>query len=148
MPIFLRGTAGQENPSRPFSFVVGVGLSTRNVGFLTAAQGLFATIAQLWFIPFLLYRVGALTTLRAVMTLWSILYVGVTYIVFLPTHLQLAGVYACLSAKTTFHVIAVPWNAILLTNASPSASVLVTINGVCTSATYWRGSFVRSLDQV
>lgn len=90
-------------------------------------------IAQLWLFPFIVKRMGTLTAFRLIMTIWPILYFAVPYLVLLPDRLQSAGIYFCLLVKITFHVIAFPSNAILLTNAAHSKSVLGTINGVAAS---------------
>jgi predicted MFS family arabinose efflux permease len=133
VPIFLSEPQSQEIPSLPFKFSGGFGLSTKKIGFIMAVQGVYSLIAQLWFFPFVVRRVGTLTAFRTVMVVWPLLYVAVPYLVLLPSHLQTAGAYLCLLTKITFHVIAFPSNAILLANAAPSKSVLGTINGVAAS---------------
>ena len=90
-------------------------------------------VAQLFLFPFLIRRFGTLAAFRMVMIAWPFLYFAVPYLVLLPARLQYAGIYFCLLTKITFHVIAFPTNAILLTNAAPSKSVLGTINGVAAS---------------
>ena len=121
-------------PSLPFKFSGGFALSTQKIGFMMAVQGVYSMIAQLWFFPFLIRRMGTLATFRTVMIIWPLLYLVVPYLVLLPQKLQTAGIYFCLLTKITFHVIAFPSNAILLTNAAPSKKVLGTINGVAASA--------------
>ncbi|KAI9874756.1 MAG: hypothetical protein M1823_007616, partial [Watsoniomyces obsoletus] len=67
------------------------------------------------------------------MIMWPLLYFAVPYLVLLPEQLQTTGIYIALLTKITFHVIAFPSNAILLTNAAPSKAVLGIINGVAAS---------------
>ena len=133
MPVFLSESRNQTIISLPFRFSGGFGLSTKKIGFMMAVQGLYSMIAQLWFFPFIVRRVGTLTAFRTVMVVWPMLYFAVPYLVLLPSHFQIAGAYLCLLTKITFHVIAFPSNAILLANAAPSKSVLGTINGVASS---------------
>jgi Major Facilitator Superfamily len=133
MPVFLSEPRSQAAPALPFKFSGGFELSTKKIGFMMAVQGIYSMIAQLWFFPFIVCRVGTLTAFRTVMVIWPILYFAVPYLVLLPQHFQIAGAYLCLLAKITFHVIAFPSNAILLANAAPSKSVLGTINGVAAS---------------
>ena len=133
MPVFLSESRSQRIVSLPFRFSGGFGLSTNQIGFMMAVQGLYSMIAQLWFFPFIVRRVGTLTAFRTVMVVWPLLYFAVPYLVLLPSHFQIAGAYLCLLTKITFHVIAFPSNAILLANAAPSKSVLGTINGVASS---------------
>jgi len=108
-------------------------MSTKKIGFMMAVQGVYSMIAQLWLFPFIVRRIGTLTAFRIVMTVWPILYFAVPYLVLLPEKFQALGIYLALLTKITFHVIAFPSNAILLTNAVHSKSVLGTINGVAAS---------------
>lgn len=123
----------QTKPEFPFKFSGGFALSTKTIGFMMAVQGVYSMIAQLWLFPFIVKRIGTLQAFRLIMTIWPILYFAVPYLVLLPSNLQKAGIYFCLLAKITFHVIAFPSNAILLANAAHSKSVLGTINGVAAS---------------
>ena len=123
----------EATPVLPFKFSGGFGLPTKTIGFMMAVQGVYSMIAQLWLFPFVVRRMGTLTTFRLVMIIWPLLYFGVPYLVLLPSKLQRTGIYFCLLLKITFHVIAFPSNAILLTNAAPSKKVLGTINGVAAS---------------
>ena len=120
-------------PSLPFRFSGGFALTTKTIGFMMAVQGVYSMIAQLWFFPFIIRRMGTLATFRLVTVVWPLLYLAVPYLVLLPSKLQTTGIYFCLLTKITFHVIAFPSNAILLTNAAPSKKVLGTINGVAAS---------------
>lgn len=133
MPVFLSEPRMNTTPSLPFKFSGGFALSTKSIGFMMAVQGLYSMIAQLWFFPFIIRRMGTLFTFRTVMIVWPLLYLAVPYLVLLPQKLQTTGIYFCMLAKITFHVIAFPSNAILLTNAAPSKKVLGTINGVAAS---------------
>lgn len=133
MPTFLSEERMQTQPVLPFKFSGGFALSTKTIGFMMAVQGVYSMIAQLWLFPFIVRRIGTLTAFRLVMTVWPFLYFAVPYLVLLPEQFQTAGIYACLLIKITFHVIAFPANAILLTNAAHSKSVLGTINGVAAS---------------
>lgn len=120
-------------PELPFKFNGGFAFSTKAIGFMMAVQGFYSMIAQLWLFPLLIRRFGTLDTFRFVMVVWPFLYFLVPYLVLLPTQIQSAGIYFCLLVKITFHVIAFPSSAILLTNAAPSKAVLGTINGVAAS---------------
>jgi hypothetical protein len=134
MPTFLSEPIMDTKPSLPFKFSGGFALSTKTIGFMMAVQGVYSMIAQLWLFPLLIRRIGTLATFRIVMVIWPLLYLVVPYLVLLPQKLQTIGIYLCLLTKITFHVIAFPSNAILLTNAAPSKKVLGTINGVAASA--------------
>ena len=133
MPVFLSAPVATESPSLPFKFTGGFGLSTKTIGFMLAVQGVYSMIAQLWLFPYIVRRFGTLKTFRFVISVWPILNFTVPYTVLLPKKFQMAGVYACLITKITFHVMAFPSNAILLTNSAPSLLVLGAINGVAAS---------------
>ena len=133
MPVFLSEERAQAEVVLPFKFSGGFALSTKTIGFMMAVQGVYSMIAQLWFFPFIVRKIGTLSAFRVVMVVWPLLYFTVPYLVLLPQRLQITGIYIALLTKITFHVIAFPSNAILLTNAAPSKSVLGTINGVAAS---------------
>lgn len=133
MPVLLSEAPSQEPSKMPFKFTGGFGMSTRDIGFMIAVQGIYSMIAQLFFFPIIIRKIGTLTAFRTVMLVWPALYFLVPYLVLLPHKIQQMGIYAALLTKITFHVIAFPSNAILLANAARSKSVLGTINGVAAS---------------
>lgn len=133
MPVFLSEGRPEIEQVLPFKISGGFGLSTKTIGFMMAVQGIYSMIAQLWLFPFIVRRIGTLSAFRMVMVIWPLLYFTVPYLVLLPEQLQTTGIYVALLTKITFHVIAFPSNAILLTNAVPSKSVLGTVNGVAAS---------------
>ena len=141
MPVFLSEPHSDVPPSLPFKFSGGFEFSTKSIGFMIAVQGFYSMLAQLWLFPFLIRRLGTLHTFRLVMVVWPLLYFTVPYLVLLPTSMQSTGIYFALLAKITFHVIAFPSNAILITNAAPSKTVLGTINGVAASTACLARSF-------
>lgn len=133
MPIMLSEAPSNTTPSMPFKFTGGFGMSTKSIGLMLAVQGVYSMIAQLWFFPAIVKKLGTLRAFRMVMLVWPLLYLAVPYVVLLPQRLRSTGVYATMLIKITFHVIAFPSNAILLANAAPSKAVLGTINGVAAS---------------
>ncbi|KAK5084505.1 hypothetical protein LTR05_005582 [Lithohypha guttulata] len=133
MPVMLSEPSSSQRPILPFKFTGGFGMTPKTIGFMMAFQGVYSMIAQLWFFPAIVKKVGTLGAFRSVMIIWPVLYFLVPYLVLLPTNLQTIGIYAALLTKITFHVIAFPSNAILLANAAPSKSVLGTINGAAAS---------------
>lgn len=133
MPVFLSTPVSHEPPSLPFKFTGGFALNTKTIGFMLSLQGVYSMITQIFLFPFVVRRFGSLTTFRFVVISWPLLYFGVPYLVLLPKHLQMAGVYFCLVWKITAQVLAYPSNAILLTNSAPSMLVLGTINGIAAS---------------
>ncbi|RMJ27082.1 MFS multidrug transporter [Aspergillus sp. HF37] len=133
MPVFLSTPKSEAEATLPFKFTGGLGLPTKTIGFMLAVQGVYSMIAQLWFFPFIVRRLGTLRTFRIVLLVWPPLYLVVPYLILLPAKLQIPATYVALICKITFHVIAFPSTAILLANAAPSPSVLGCINGAAAS---------------
>ncbi len=133
MPIFLSEPVSTEPPSLPFRFIGGFGYSTKQIGVMLSVQGFYSMFAQIFIFPFAARHFGTLKTFRFVVMAWPLLYLLVPYLVLLPPRFQMLSVYICLLWKITFHVLAFPSTAILLTNAAPSLLVLGVINGVSAS---------------
>lgn len=133
MPVFLSEPTSNTPPSLPFRFTGGFGFSAKTIGFMLSVQGVYSMLAQIFIFPFAARHFGILKTFRFVVMVWPLLYLLVPYVVLLPQRFQMIGVYVCLLWKITFHVLAFPSNAILLTNSAPSLLVLGTINGVAAS---------------
>ena len=131
--MFLSEPVSHEPPSLPFNFTGGFAFSTKKIGFMLSVQGVYSMLAQLFIFPFAARRFGTLKTFRFVVMTWPLLYLLVPYVVLLPQWLQVPGVYLCLIWKITYHVLAFPSNAMLLTNSAPSLLVLGIINGVAAS---------------
>jgi len=134
LPIFLSSPISHESPSLPFKFVGGFALSTKTIGVLFSIQGLYSMAAQIFLFPYIVKRIGALSTLRWTLLVWPILYIIVPYLVLLPKWLQFPGILFCLTWRITAQVLAYPATAILLANSAPSTTDLGLINGVGASA--------------
>ncbi|KAI9674234.1 MAG: hypothetical protein M1817_002052 [Caeruleum heppii] len=133
MPVFLSTPESHETPSLPFKFTGGFALSTKTIGLLMSVQGAYSMMAQLFLFPAVARRFGSLRVFRFVAMTYPLLYLVVPYVVLLPKPLQMLGIYLCLLVKVTYHVLAYPSNAILLTNSAPSMLVLGAINGIAAS---------------
>ncbi|KAL2372739.1 MFS multidrug transporter, variant 3 [Blastomyces gilchristii SLH14081] len=133
MPIFLSTPVADVKAELPFKFTGGMAMSTKQIGFILAVQGLYSMVAQLWFFPYIVSSFGTLSAYRFVLSIWPVLYLVVPYLVLLPGGFQIPAVYAALIAKITLHVIAFPSTNILLANSAPCTTVLGSINGVAAS---------------
>ncbi|TLS28880.1 hypothetical protein PpBr36_01003 [Pyricularia pennisetigena] len=133
LPIFL-STSPQHRPvSLPFKFSDGFGYDTATVGVIIGLQGIYAILSNLVIVPFVLSHVGSLRLFRLTSLSYFALYLVTPYLVLLPDHLRMYGIYAALVWKCTFSTIAYPSNAILLANSAPSLLALGSINGVAAS---------------
>lgn len=134
-PVFLSTDppAHPEPPSLPFKFVDGFGYDEQKIGLILSIQGLYSMFSTFFFFPFVTRRLGNLLVFKMLSMSYFLIYLTTPYLVLLPKHLQLAGVYLMIIWKCTFATMAYPSNAILLTNAAPSMTTLGTINGVAAS---------------
>lgn len=133
LPIFL-STSPQHRPvSLPFQFSDGFGYDTATVGVIIGLQGVYAILSNLVIVPFVLKHVGSLRLFRLTSLSYFALYFVTPYLVLLPDHLRMYGIYAALVWKCTFSTVAYPSNAILLANSAPSLLALGSINGVAAS---------------
>ena len=118
----------------PFKFVGGFGLNTQDIGFIMSVQAVYSMAMQIFLFPFVVRKMGVLTSFRIAASLYLVLYLLTPYVVLLPDALRIPGIYAIGFLRSTIGVVSYPTNAILLTNAAPSLLVLGTLNGVAASA--------------
>ncbi|KAI4255960.1 MAG: hypothetical protein LQ352_002311 [Teloschistes flavicans] len=133
MPIFLSTKPSMEQPTLPFRFTGGFGMSSKDEGVLMVAQGFYAMFAQAILFPFLAKRYGCLRIFRVAVILWPLLYFVVPYMILLPQRYHILGICFCLFWRTTAQALTFPPNNIMLTNSAPSKLVLGAINGVAGS---------------
>ena len=133
MPVLLSSPISDVPPSLPFRFTGGFALPTKTIGFILSIQGVYSMLTQLFLFPIVAQRFGSFKTWRFVALTWPLLYFTVPYIVLLPPHWRMTGVFFCLVWKITAQVLAYPAIAILLANSAPSMLVLGTINGIAAS---------------
>lgn len=133
-PVFLYTPPSDEPPHHLFKFVGGFGLTTHEIGFILAVQGVVSMLSQFFLFPPLVQYFGSLNVYRFCMIAYPIAYIMVPYLDFLPKgYYGMVGIYFVVVVKILFSVHAYPCNAILLTNAAPSFLVLGAINGVAAS---------------
>lgn len=133
-PVFLSTKPPAEKDWQlPFKFTGGFGMETKAIGVILAVQGVYSMAANASICPIVVKRLGALRTFRLVAVSYFLLYLATPYLVLLPEHLRMPGIYIMVIWKCTFSTMAYPSNAILLTNSAPNLTVLGTINGVAAS---------------
>ncbi|KAI1505288.1 major facilitator superfamily domain-containing protein [Biscogniauxia marginata] len=134
-PVFL----STEKPdheilmSLPFKFVDGFGLDSKTIGIILSAQGAYQLAINMFLIPPVLKRLGALRLFRFLVLAYFMLYLVTPYLVLLPEKYRMIGVSMVLIWKCTFASMAYPSNAILTADSAPSHLALGTINGVAAS---------------
>lgn len=137
LPIFLQDERVDEISvlaSSPLNVPGGLGLTTQTVGLVMSVNGLIALFIQAVIFPLFAEWLGIWRVFAMVTVLHPIAYFVVPYLVMLPEHLLFPGIYACLTIRNLFSILAYPVILILLKQASPSPAVLGKINGLAASA--------------
>ena len=98
-----------------------------------SVNGIIALFIQAVVFPWLADWLGVWKLFVLVTILHPIAYFIVPYLTFLPENLLFSGIYACLTIRNVFSILAYPVILILLKQASPSASCLGKINGLAAS---------------
>ncbi|KAI1244423.1 hypothetical protein MGN70_014295 [Eutypa lata] len=134
-PVFLSTEAPEPKVpmSLPFKFVDGFGLDSKTVGIILSVQGAYSLVINMFVVPVVLQRLGALRLFRLLVIGYFALYLVTPYLVLLPESYRMVGVGLVLVWKCTFANMAYPSNAILTADSAPSHLALGTINGVAAS---------------
>lgn len=122
----------------------GLGLEPQTIGICLSIIGGVAMILQIAAFPPLQRRYGSANCLRWSLLLYSLVYTLISYLHKLAGSSTLrvcAGVLAVLFGKVACGVFAFPASAILVTNATPHATLLGSVNGLNQAI----GSFMRML---
>ncbi|KAH8202958.1 hypothetical protein TruAng_002904 [Truncatella angustata] len=141
-------------PSLPFRFTGGLGLTSRDVGFAMAMLGVIGITMQLFLYPRLSSRFGTVRMWRIVLFLFPIAYTLLPLLSLVPSAtappdkktgpwiwIALAGV---LFIQVTARTFALPAQTILVNNCTPHPSVLGTVHGLGQSVS----SFARTVGPV
>lgn len=142
LPIFLEDERGSIKTSvltytRPFNlFYVpgGLGLSVQKVGFIMSINGIIALFVQAVVFPLAAAACGVHRLFIMVSMLHPISYIIMPYLIYLPTHYLMFGIYTCLTIRNILSILAYPVLLILVKEATPSPCVLGKVNGLAASA--------------
>ncbi|KAI9704005.1 MAG: hypothetical protein M1820_005626 [Bogoriella megaspora] len=134
LPIFFQDKKVEEYSSSSISSLAGgLGMSTQQVGVILSVNGLIALFIQAVIFPWVAAWLGVWKTFIMVTIGHPIAYFIVPYITVLPPNSVYAGIYACLTIRNFFSILAYPVILILIKEASPSPSCLGKINGLAAS---------------
>ncbi|KAL1955249.1 hypothetical protein VTO42DRAFT_8847 [Malbranchea cinnamomea] len=137
LPIFLQdsrtGTASLI-PSSLLHVPGGLAISTQRVGLIMAVNGFIALVIQAVVFPLFAEWLGVWHVFVMVTVLHPIAYFIVPFLAFVPQDWLYSAIYACLTIRNFFSILAYPVLLILIKQASPSNSVLGKINGLAASA--------------
>jgi hypothetical protein len=118
MPVFLAGSANTTHTADSASDAKGhsspgFGYSTQTIGLILLSQAIVGIAVQIKVIPYLISRHGALTSYRAILSLYPILYLFTPFLPFLPTPLPLITVVLELWSKVVLSAAGYICSAIL-----------------------------------
>lgn len=141
LPIFLEderdGTdvlmTATHTPSL-FDMPGGLGFSTQTVGGIMTVNGLIAIFIQGIIFPPLAEWLGVWKMFVVTSVLQPLAYLVVPFWAVLPPRWLMPGIYASLTLRNLFSILAYPVILILLKEAAPSHAVLGKINGLAASA--------------
>ncbi|KAI1115351.1 MFS general substrate transporter [Nemania sp. NC0429] len=135
LPVFLATAPPKDRmePSLPLKFVDGFNLDSKTVGIILSIQGAYQLLINMFLVPRVLSRFGALRSFRFIVVAYFLLYLVTPYLVLLPPAYRMVGLAVVLAWKCTFASIVYPSNAILTADSAPSHLALGTINGVAAS---------------
>ncbi|GAW20149.1 hypothetical protein ANO14919_096460 [Xylariales sp. No.14919] len=135
LPVFLATAPPKDHvvTSLPLKFVGGFNLDSKTVGIILSIQGVYQLLINMFLVPKVLKRFGALRSFRFIAIAYFMLYLVTPYLVLLPPAYRMVGLAVVLAWKCTFQTIVYPSNAILTADNAPSRLALGTINGVAAS---------------
>ncbi|KAI1190446.1 major facilitator superfamily domain-containing protein [Nemania serpens] len=135
LPVFLATAPPKDTmeTSLPLKFVDGFNLDSKTVGIILSIQGAYQLLINMFLVPRVLSRFGALRSFRFIVVAYFLLYLVTPYLVLLPPAYRMIGLAVVLAWKCTFASIVYPSNAILTADSAPSHLALGTINGVAAS---------------
>ncbi|CAK7267161.1 hypothetical protein SEPCBS57363_002458 [Sporothrix epigloea] len=118
----------------PLYYPGGLGLSLRAAGIIMAVNGAIALFVQAVVFPLAAAWLGVGRLFMIVTILHPLAYVVVPALLYVPQSLLYPAIYACLALRNLFAILVYPLLLILIKEATPSSSVLGTVNGMAASA--------------
>ncbi|OJZ83900.1 hypothetical protein ASPFODRAFT_140080 [Aspergillus luchuensis CBS 106.47] len=138
LPVFLHSPVQQYdgNPDMklPFKFTGGFGIDSQTIGIYYTLIGILGMFIQFLIFPWAAHRFGVLNCLKAVVSVFPVIYMLTPFTVLLPVPwLRNVAIFLLMFGKLAASIFGFPCTTILLTNSASSMSVLGTLNGVGTS---------------
>lgn len=136
LPIYLqypRGGGSATTPVVSQAFAGGLGLSTQKVGVIMSVNGVIAMAIQGIVFPIVVSSLGVWRSFILVTIGHPLAYWVVPYLSVMPTSSVEVGIYACLTLRNIFSILAYPLLLILIKESCPHACHLGKINGLAAS---------------
>ncbi|KAI9672092.1 MAG: hypothetical protein M1831_001905 [Alyxoria varia] len=134
LPVLMSMEPATTRPKSAFQFLGGFGFSSKTIGLILSAQGIYQMIVQLVLYPKVQGRFGTLNTFRFAAFTYPLLYLLIPYMALLPPALRTPGLFLVFVWKVTHQTLALPSNLLLLNNAAPSTEVVGLVHGMGASA--------------
>lgn len=134
LPIFFQDDrVGSASPLAEGSLAGGLGLSLQQVGVILSINGIIALFIQAVAFPLMASWLGVWKLFVVVTVLHPSAYFIVPYLAIVPLEWLHPAIYACLTIRNFYSILAYPVLLILIKEASPSPSSLGKINGLAAS---------------
>ncbi|KAF2660440.1 MFS general substrate transporter [Lophiostoma macrostomum CBS 122681] len=136
LPIFLQDKRADDLASfgvASSSFGGGLGLSIQDVGIIMSVNGIISLFIQAIVFPFMTSLFGVWKLLVFVTIGHPICYFIVPYLPLLPIGMVYPAIYACLTIRNFFSIIAYPLLLLMIKESAPAPNCLGKINGLAAS---------------
>ncbi|OJD39860.1 mfs transporter [Diplodia corticola] len=133
LPIFLQDHRAHHIKNLAVPLAGGLGMTIQQVGLILSINGIIALVIQAVVFPLMAAWMGVWRLFVVVTVGHPIAYFIVPYLVILPEDMLYPAIYACLTVRNFFSIVAYPLLLILIKEASPSPSTLGKINGLAAS---------------
>jgi hypothetical protein len=136
IPIFLQDKRADDvlvNTISSNAFAGGLGLSIHDVGIILSINGIIELFIQAAVFPVMASWFGVWKLLLIVTIGHPISYFIVPYLPLFPLKWLYPAIYAAMTVRNFFSILAYPLLLIMIKEAAPSASVLGKINGLAAS---------------
>ncbi|EKG20060.1 Major facilitator superfamily [Macrophomina phaseolina MS6] len=133
LPIFLQDHRAHDISALSIPLAGGLGMTIQQVGFILSINGIIALVIQAVVFPLMAAWMGVWRLFILVTIGHPLAYFIVPYLVVLPSDWLYPAIYACLTIRNFFSIVAYPLLLILIKEASPSPNMLGKINGLAAS---------------
>ncbi|CAI4211709.1 unnamed protein product [Parascedosporium putredinis] len=130
-PVYLSTPHADNASPSIFLFSGGLGLRSSTIGFWLSAFGIGGILLQLFIYPRLQERIGTLGILKLSLVIFPTVYAFAPYLSLInqESFFRWLGLGIIICGQIMARTMAIPSTVILLTEASPSRSVLGTVHG-------------------
>lgn len=134
LPIYLLDKPQHNATYQHLDLRGGLDYNLHDVGNFMAANGIIAMLVQIIVFPKFVSKAGVWKAFVSMTLLYPLAYILMPFLTALPVGwIRYTGIYAVMIIQNHMNIIIPPCALILIKNATPSMSVLGTVNGACMS---------------